>query len=309
MLSAMASTVDRLHSQSSTAEFLGLGGILVSHLQTSAAGTQIVGGEIESTFPQLSRHVSARIQSERISRLRSSRLRTRYGIAPVTSSTKEQFEQHKYYPQIQQTLALIDASTNHEETLPLRRGIQVERRSSNQLLLTTYIEQNSEKLMRFAQKYSQTPEDAQDIVQEAVLRAYEHLDSFETGTQFNSWLLRIVHNVGLNHIRQTHFTTVALPDREEEETGMYVSWNEHLFFPGVEQELFNGKNSTSLALDEALKQLDAEQRAVIRCIDFEESTYAQAAEDLEIPVGTVMSRLYRSRRRLRTLLSATSAAV
>jgi RNA polymerase sigma-70 factor (ECF subfamily) len=134
--------------------------------------------------------------------------------------------------------------------------------------------------------------DAQDIVQEAYLRAFRFFDGFH-GTDARAWLLTIVRNSCYTWLDQNRARDVTAPFDEEIHT--------------VEEDAFNPsalviKNSEMEMLKESLGQLPAEFREVIVLRDLEELSYKQIADMINVPLGTVMSRLARARDRLKRIL-------
>lgn len=141
-------------------------------------------------------------------------------------------------------------------------------------------------LLGAALRLTQSRETAEDLVQETMLRAWRAFDQFETGTHCKGWLFRIMFNV---------LSKQRLKARSRPAT---VSIEEH------EQvhELASPAESPRLSATEMLAALDAlpvEQRAVLILSVVEGFTCQEIADQLEIPIGTVMSRLGRARANLR----------
>ena len=133
-------------------------------------------------------------------------------------------------------------------------------------------------------------EDAQDLVQEALIRVRRGLERYEPGS-LEGWLARIVTNVFLDEVRRRRRRpTDALPD--DPERVLPAS-------PGADQV------STELSSDiqAALAALPEEFRVPVVLCDVADQSYEQIAASLGVPVGTVRSRLHRGRRMLRTMLS------
>jgi RNA polymerase sigma-70 factor, ECF subfamily len=135
---------------------------------------------------------------------------------------------------------------------------------------------------------------AEDVVQETYLRAWKHFDSFESGTNCRAWLFRIMFNV----IKARGGTLAKRPETHvEDEDAIENHPSNVVFFDPLkkveEQEVLK-----------AATRLPAGHREVLWLIVVEEFSYAEAAEILEVPIGTVMSRLHRARRDLRKLLIA-----
>jgi RNA polymerase sigma-70 factor (ECF subfamily) len=133
---------------------------------------------------------------------------------------------------------------------------------------------------------------ADDVVQEAFLRAWRSLDRFELGRPFAPWVCRIAANLALNHVRS--------PEAREDPLE-----HDRLQARGTSDDplaaLLDGE--AQRVLDDAIARLPAEQRAVFVLRAVEEMSYREIAEALELSMGTVMSRLFRARERLAATLA------
>jgi RNA polymerase sigma-70 factor (ECF subfamily) len=133
---------------------------------------------------------------------------------------------------------------------------------------------------------------ADDVAQEAFVRAWRSLDRFELGRPFGPWVCRIAANLAVNHVRSPRAREQGLPEG-------------HAETPSADP----GPLGTVLAaeaqrvLDEAMAGLGPEQRAVFVLRVVEEMSYEEIAEALGISPGTVMSRLFRARERLARALA------
>ena len=150
------------------------------------------------------------------------------------------------------------------------------------------------RLRRFALGLCGNYQDADDLVQAACERALIRLHQYEPGTRLDSWMFRIVQNqwIDWTRSRSTRGDPVApedMPDIADENAHRTVEERNHL-----ESVLF------------AMQSLPEEQRAVLMLVCVEDMTYADAASALEVPVGTIMSRLSRARLRLSELMSTAS---
>jgi RNA polymerase sigma-70 factor (ECF subfamily) len=149
-----------------------------------------------------------------------------------------------------------------------------------------------------ALRMARAEDEAEDLVQEAVLRAYRFWDSFEAGTNCKAWLLRILTNAFRNRYRER--------EREQEILDEVESCDAHLGqFQGLspsdaESALFG--RMLSRDVEKALAALPAEFRLPVILADLEDLSYKEIAEVMECPAGTVMSRLYRGRKLLQKLL-------
>lgn len=156
-------------------------------------------------------------------------------------------------------------------------------------------------LYRTALHLTRNEADAQDLVQETVLRAYRFFDSFEPGTNCRAWLFRILMNTFVNEYRkrvrgpqmvELDETMSALEGRADPTIVALPPTPEEVVFAGM----LDGD------LMEGLRALPLEFRAAVLLCDVEEFSYKEIAEMTQVPVGTVMSRIHRGRRALREFL-------
>lgn len=135
--------------------------------------------------------------------------------------------------------------------------------------------------------------DAEDVVQEAYLRAFKHFGAFKGGDA-RPWLLAIVRNTFYTWIQRNRLPEVVTPFDEEQDT--HVS-------DAPDPEMLLLKESDKQMLRCALRKLPSEFLEVIVLREFEELSYKQIADVVQVPLGTVMSRLARARKRLAELVS------
>jgi RNA polymerase sigma-70 factor (ECF subfamily) len=133
---------------------------------------------------------------------------------------------------------------------------------------------------------------ADDVAQEAFLRAWRSLDRFDLGRPFGPWVCRIAANLAVNHVRSPRAREEGLPEGHREGASAQ---------PGPLGALL--EDEASRVLDRALAALPAEQRAVLVLRCGEEMSYAEIGEALGLSPGTVMSRLFRAREKLARALS------
>ena len=138
-------------------------------------------------------------------------------------------------------------------------------------------------------------DDAADIVQEVFLRAYKNIGSFDTERAFYPWLYRIARNLCINLVKRASRRDTELPPEELVASKM----------PDPAAELL--KREEMAELRDALAKLPEKHREIINLKAFQGCSYAEMAEILDIPIGTVMSRLYTARLRLRELLMEVKA--
>jgi RNA polymerase sigma-70 factor (ECF subfamily) len=142
------------------------------------------------------------------------------------------------------------------------------------------------RLRRFAYAQTGSLEAADDLVQSACVRALARLDQFTPGTRLDSWMFRIVHTLWIDRMRYA---------RRRREAGAEVI--ALMPFDARTHELAEARADLAIVRAEVAR-LPEEQRAVLALVAIDGQTYQQAAETLGVPVGTVMSRLSRARRRL-----------
>ncbi|HEY7513378.1 MAG TPA: sigma-70 family RNA polymerase sigma factor [Vicinamibacteria bacterium] len=133
---------------------------------------------------------------------------------------------------------------------------------------------------------------ADDVVQEAFLRAWQSLASFDLARPFGPWIARISANLAINHVRSPAAREQELPDGHDETPAS----------PGADPLRGVLEGEARRVLEEALRTLPEEQRAVFVLRTAEELSYREIAEALDVQVGTVMSRLHRAREKLAAAL-------
>ena len=141
--------------------------------------------------------------------------------------------------------------------------------------------------------------DAQDVVQEAYLRAFRYFDSYQGGN-FRVWLLVIVRNSFMSWARENRSARLVFhPDAPTGETAdtETTEWG----IPPRDPEAMMLAQADSQTLTRLMEQLPAEYREVLLLREVEELSYADIAQVIGVPIGTVMSRLNRARQALRKL--------
>src|SRR4051794_30346225 len=141
------------------------------------------------------------------------------------------------------------------------------------------------RLRRYARALVGERTSADDLVQDTLERAWTKLHLYRRGTDLRAWLFTVMHNVHVNRVRAARPT-----DPLEEE------------MPELAQRASQGDALLVRDLDRAISRLPTEQRAVLLLVTLEEMSYETVARTLEIPIGTVMSRLSRAREKLRTMM-------
>ncbi len=160
---------------------------------------------------------------------------------------------------------------------------------------------NLDALYANALRLTHASADAEDLVQETVLRAFRFYDRFERGTNVKAWLLRIQYNTFVNRYRRT------TREREIKDSMVLEPTGEDVVSRDALRALTDPVGTAlrpliSREIDIALSSLPEDQRLVVVLADIEELSYKEIAGVLGCPIGTVMSRLHRARRALRKLL-------
>ena len=153
-----------------------------------------------------------------------------------------------------------------------------------------------------AYRLTRNPRDAEDLVQDAVLRAYRFWDSFEKDSNCKAWLLRILTNTFINEYQRKKRSREVLDAAAAEQDatdGVLVHAGAQLQ-RDAEQVLV--ERSVSDDVQRALEALPDDFRTAVVLCDIEGLSYKEIAEIMECPVGTVMSRLFRGRRLLQSSL-------
>ena len=150
------------------------------------------------------------------------------------------------------------------------------------------IEEHLPGLRRYARVLTGNAWEADDLVQDTLERACRKWLLWRVGSDLRAWLFTLMHNLYLNQRR-----TLAPVQWQDLETVA-----DRLQAPGDARD-------TTLDLERCLQQLPAEQRAVLLLVTLEDMDYAEVARVLQVPVGTVMSRLSRARARLKELMDIT----
>ena len=146
------------------------------------------------------------------------------------------------------------------------------------------------RLRRYARALTGDAARADDLVQDTLERALAKLDLWQPGSDLRAWLFTLMHNLFVNQLRGQRSQDTALDEVPE----IPVS--------GGQMEALAARD-----LHAALLRLPEDQRAVILLVGLEQFSYAEAAQVLGVPAGTVMSRLARARERMRYMLAGAPA--
>src|SRR5262245_15114975 len=151
-----------------------------------------------------------------------------------------------------------------------------------------------------ALRMTRDPKDAEDLVQEALLRAYRFFDTFEAGTNCKAWLFRILTNVFCNQYREREREHVVMSEGESSAANL------EQFLGGAggdrDSETALLGRMVSADVERALAAVPPDFRLAVVLADLEDFSYKEIAEIMDCPAGTVMSRLFRGRKILQSLL-------
>lgn len=153
-----------------------------------------------------------------------------------------------------------------------------------------------------ALRMARNPADAEDLVQEAYLRAFRSWHQFQPGTNLKAWLFRILTNLFISNYRQRQREPLTVSADGDESFDLYAT------LAGVESGA--ERSAESMVLDnlvddeikQALADLPEEYRMAVLLVDVEGFSYKEIAEILGVPIGTVMSRIHRGRKALQKSL-------
>jgi RNA polymerase sigma-70 factor, ECF subfamily len=216
---------------------------------------------------------------------------------PRVSTTTE--EAHQENMQETETASIQEETQigNEDDTQPTRNTTPVSEDFEAGVIAQL------DSLYRTALRMTNNPQEAEDLVQETMLKAFRFAHTYQPGTNLRAWLFRILNTSAINRYRKNaaHPTPSSLPEGEE-----FYLYNQIRDLSG--QELSQGAEEEVLNkyLDEdvykALNDLPPNFRMAVVLADIEGLSYKEIAEALQIPIGTVMSRISRARRQLQKSL-------
>jgi RNA polymerase sigma-70 factor (ECF subfamily) len=153
-----------------------------------------------------------------------------------------------------------------------------------------------DSLYRTALRLTRSPSDAEDLVQETYLKAFRAADSFQQGTNLRAWLFTILHNTARNRVRDLSRDSVLVNSDVVDQAAETPTFG--IAGKVDDPETLLIRNTLAPELQAAVDELPEAFREAVWLRDVEEFSYAEIAEMLDIPLGTVMSRISRGRRML-----------
>jgi RNA polymerase sigma-70 factor, ECF subfamily len=162
----------------------------------------------------------------------------------------------------------------------------------------------SDQVYQVARRLTGSREEAEDLVQETYARAFRAWRSFEPGTNLRAWLFRILTNLNIDRGRRIQRSPDTQP-LEENDYFLYNKLEEATSDQNADERRVVDRLSQNDAVT-ALAEIPHDFRDVVLLVDLADFTYSDAAQILNIPIGTVMSRLHRGRRMLKRTLAETA---
>jgi RNA polymerase sigma-70 factor, ECF subfamily len=157
----------------------------------------------------------------------------------------------------------------------------------------------ADQVYRVARRLVRTQEEAEDLVQDTYARAFRSWRSYTPGTNLRAWLFRILTNLNIDRGRREQ----RAPDMQPMEEGDYYLYNRLEETGGTTDEARVVERLSQDSIVEALSSVPHNYRDVVVLVDIGDFSYGDAAQILDVPIGTVMSRLHRGRRILKQALA------
>jgi RNA polymerase sigma-70 factor, ECF subfamily len=162
-----------------------------------------------------------------------------------------------------------------------------------------------DRLYNVISRLCNSPADVEEIAQEAFLKAFEKIKDFRSKSRFYTWLFRIATNLALTHIRRSKcvkFQSLNAADEKDNLPGSEVVTMKLAEKRNIAPDAAAMTHEMGLRIEAALGELDEQYRVVVVLRDIEDMNYSQIAAILEVPAGTIKSRLHRARCMLRDKL-------
>lgn len=199
-------------------------------------------------------------------------------------------------PGTQASKSAEEVERAHEE-----RNLVKRLQNGDQVAFRALFDRYNRRAFAVAMGVVKNPEDANDVVQDAFIKVHKHIGNFHGNSSFYTWLYRIVMNLAIDHVRKARKTT-DFDDRIKRDDAA----GDGTLLPRIMDES-PGKNvqrqELTTHIQAALAELPDYHRAVIVLREVEGMSYEEMAEALEVPKGTIMSRLFHARKKMQEMLS------
>jgi RNA polymerase sigma-70 factor (ECF subfamily) len=148
------------------------------------------------------------------------------------------------------------------------------------------------KLLRYGKKFLSTRQDIEDLVQDIFVNAYRNIQSFDSSQKFSPWIYRIAHNAFIDGLRKNSRTPFILPD-----------FDTFLAYPVSDDssEKERNRQEIKLMIDKGLDQISPKYKEVLILYYLEELSYKEIAEIIQVPIGTVSTRVKRAKNELKKI--------
>lgn len=164
-------------------------------------------------------------------------------------------------------------------------------RENNKELYAEIVRRYQTKLSHYLRKFISNPEHLQDVLQEVFLKAYRNLYGFDANERFSPWIYRIAHNEAVNFLKKNSRYTISLEDKEIDVIDEKINLNEH-----VDKKILKEKVSR------ALSGLKEKYREPLILYFFEEKSYEEISDILQLPVSTVGVLIMRAKNLLKNFI-------
>lgn len=182
--------------------------------------------------------------------------------------------------------------TAEEELRLVKRAAEGDEGAFEKLVI-----ENEKLIYNVALKITGNPDDAEDVAQEAFIKAYRNLGSFRGESRFSGWLYRLCYNAAMDHIRKTRDPNLrSLTNDDGSDAELDVA------DPAPTPEESAERKETQRIVREAVNQLDGDKREILIMREFSGMSYTAIADALGIEEGTVKSRISRARASLAEIL-------
>lgn len=166
--------------------------------------------------------------------------------------------------------------------------------SGDQNAFGVLVERYQDRLYNIVYHIVNDYEDARDVVQEAFLQAFANLDRFRGSSRFYTWIYRISFNIAVGHLRQRK-RTISMEKILEERGEFFAD-------KGDSPEMLSTREEDAKILWDGINRLPVEYRSPLILREIEGASYDDIAEMLDVPVGTIRSRLHRARIALKEII-------